>query len=466
MTNTAARRPRSSLRRILVAALAIGMMLAPTASGAAARNGGDQAWLSTYDVPGAEDSSRSVAASPDGSRIFVTGGTTGAGLLTIAYDAATGHQLWSAVYDGGGGVGINNAVQVAVSHDGARVVITGAIGAGPPFDVATVAYDAELGTQQWAATYHGPAGDDEPVGLALSPDDTRVFVTGESDAAGPEGYQYTTLAYDEASGVQLWIARQARAGRPAMSDVPSAIGVSADGSRVYVTGTVQLSPTNWDFGTVAYDASTGRELWHARYDGLGRRYLDQDIATDLAVSPVGDALFVIGYTYNRFYREAWRIVGYDGVTGAKRWVAGRWISSGALVAAAAPDGRSVFVSGMVAGQYYDIETVARDAETGRLLWRNVWDGVGWDRPRSIAVAPDGGRVFVTGSSNYGGAEELATVAYDAGDGSLAWSRIYQSGQSTWGASVACSPDGDSVFVTGTTTIRYGDSEVVTIDYRA
>ena len=46
-------------------------------------------------------------------------------------------------------------------------------------------------------------------------------------------------------------------------------GVSPDGSKVFVTGYSVGSASGYDYATVAYDASTGSELWVKRYDGPG-----------------------------------------------------------------------------------------------------------------------------------------------------------------------------------------------------
>jgi hypothetical protein len=48
---------------------------------------------------------------------------------------------------------------------------------------ATVAYDAAIGQQQWAARYGGRKDDpDDAVGVAVGPNGRSVFVTGDSDS--------------------------------------------------------------------------------------------------------------------------------------------------------------------------------------------------------------------------------------------------------------------------------------------
>lgn len=86
-----------------------------------------------------------VAASPTGA-VFVTGGDSSAGshlsYVTIGYDGTTGAQLWVSHYDGAANMG-STADAATVSPDGSRVFVTGwSEDGGQHPDYATVAYDA------------------------------------------------------------------------------------------------------------------------------------------------------------------------------------------------------------------------------------------------------------------------------------------------------------------------------------
>jgi glucose dehydrogenase len=76
----------------------------------------------------------------------------------------------------------------------------------------------------------------------------------------------------------------------------------------------------------------------------------------------------------------------------------------------------VFVTGVSAGvtSAGDYATVAYNAATGTRLWVARYNGPGshGDEARSVAVSPNGGTVFVTGGS-FGATSEgdYATVAY-------------------------------------------------------
>ncbi|HYS32202.1 MAG TPA: PQQ-binding-like beta-propeller repeat protein, partial [Streptosporangiaceae bacterium] len=146
---------------------------------------GNHLWVSRYnDAANQGDGALSMAVSPDGTRVFVTGysysRTTTQEYATVAFDAATGRQLWVSRYNGPDGA----AESVAVSPGGTTVYVTGSIQGRTGNDFATVAYSAADGTQLWVRRYNGDAWS-----VAVSPDGTTVFVTGSGDGG------YLTVAY-------------------------------------------------------------------------------------------------------------------------------------------------------------------------------------------------------------------------------------------------------------------------------
>src|SRR5207244_1749210 len=89
---------------------------------------------------------------------------------------------------------------------------------------------------------------------------SKVFVTGSSSGSEMFDNHYATVAYDAASGARLWSARYPAHDGPGAT----ALAVSADGSRVFVTGTAGIFNGRFcdcSFATIAYDASTGARLW-------------------------------------------------------------------------------------------------------------------------------------------------------------------------------------------------------------
>jgi len=242
------------------------------------------------------------------------------------------------------------------------------------------------GTQLWASSYDSRAlyGGVE----ALSPDGSKVFVTGTGQTAGQVQTGYALIvAYDASTGATLWAMRHSGL-------QPASLSVSPDSSQVFVTGYAGGAAYSTSFLTIAYDASTGATLWTKRYDPPNSV---ESLATALSVSPDGSEVFVTGHT----------VTGYAG--SPPRYVP-------------------------------HFETFAYRASTGQTLWARRYPGYG----TSVAVSPDGSEVFVTGSEPFG--LSSATLAYRASTGETLWVSRRPSGFNP--RALAVSPDGSKVFVTG------------------
>jgi hypothetical protein len=303
------------------------------------------------------------------------------------------------------------------------------------------------GAQLWASTYNGPGNNiDAATAVAASPAGGAVFVTGASWGliSGPD---YATVAYDAVTGAQLWASRYEG---PEGGDQAAAVAVSPGGRAVFVTGKSAGTGGFFDYVTVAYDAATGARLWVRRYDGPGHR---KDVASAVAVSPGGGTVFVTGTSAGRASGLDYATVAYDAATGAQRWVS-RYNGPGnggdqARAVVAGPGGHAVYVTGessSATGVGY--ATVSYSAATGAQRWVRVsrHNGSGGT---SVAASPDGHAVYVTGGADAG----YRTIAYNAATGARLWARKYYAINE--GVSVAASPDGHAVYVTGTSVGAFG-----------
>ena len=171
---------------------------------------------------------------------------------------APGSQLWVRLYNGPGN-SFDAACSVAVSPGGRRVFVTGeSQGARSGLDYATVAYSAVTGARLWVQRYDGPGnGSDAASSMAVSPGGRRVFVTGESHG-GQVGPDYATVAYSAVTGARLWVQRYDGPGNG--SDAASAVAVSPGGRRVFVTGASRGNRLGPDYATVAYSTVNGARL--------------------------------------------------------------------------------------------------------------------------------------------------------------------------------------------------------------
>ncbi|HVM36337.1 MAG TPA: PQQ-binding-like beta-propeller repeat protein [Actinomycetota bacterium] len=421
---------------------------------------GSEAWAQRHE--GAlkfGEGARAVAVSPDGSTVFVTGGAADQGIeqfvednfrlnyVTVAYDADRGDLLWEATYRGPGGY--DEPLALAVSPDGSKVFVTGysrGKGERPTTDHATVAYDAASGEQLWARRY-AAGGEGGALAIEVGPDGSTVFVTGVGEVKSAS-YDYVTIAYSAGRGKRLWLRRFGGRG----SDAARSLAVSPDGSKVFVTGSSQVSRrrTERDYSTIAYRAQDGRRLWMTRYRGWSGH------AESVAVTPDGSRVVVTGSTSDSDEQSRFTTVVYSPRSGRQLWVAHHKSASGAYAESLAlsPDGSKVFVTGwmMHVADNWDYGTVAYRASTGVRLWKARYDNGSFDGASSAVVSPDGSTLYVTGSSqSLASRSDYATVAYRASDGSPRWVSRHDGrlrGGYDGATDIAVRSDGSKVFVTG------------------
>ena len=464
--------------RSLVPVLSIVLISVGGVVGTASAAPGAQLWVRRYDGPAnAHDYASALGTSPDGSTVFVTGtslGSTDYDYATFAYDSSTGATQWTARYNGPGRNYDDRATALGVSPDGSEVFVTGAsFGSMGPSEYATVAYDASTGTTLWTQRYNGPANSSNGANaLGVSPDGSEVFVTGRSYGLTGD-FDYATVAYDADTGARLWAKRY---NGPVRGDaIANALGVSPDGSEVFVTGESYRLGADRDYATVAYDAHTGTRLWTKRYNGPGH---GEDFATDLGVSPSGFQVIVTGGSQGSKNAYDYATVAYDLATGETLWVK-RYTGPGkrgdfASALRVSPAGSEVFVTGGSTGPVsgFDYATVAYDVSTGTKLWAKRYDGPkhATDFARALEVSADGSRVFTTGNSTGPMShDDYATVAYDASTGDKLWARRYDGPRNGYDVAydIGVSSEGSKVFVTGSTRPgRRGDNDYATVAYRA
>ena len=319
---------------------------------------------------------------------------------------------------------------MAVSPDGTAVFVTGySLGTTSFEDYATVGYNAATGAQLWVSRYNGPDnGVDEASSVAVSPDAKTVFVTGYSYGTTAGEVDYATVAYNAATGAQLWVKRYIS---PALQGFATSVAASPGGTAVFVTGYSGSQTTGgYDYATVAYNPATGAQLWVKRYNGPAAA----DHAHSVTVAS-GKTVFVTGSSFGTGNGYDYATVAYSAATGAQLWVkryngaAGG--SRGANSVAVSPDGKTVFVTGSSYGGSatdFDYATVAYNAATGAQLWvkRYTGPGSGDDQAYSVAASPDGTAVFVTGYSTgtTAGGWTTPRSAYNATTGAQLWVKRY------------------------------------------
>ena len=322
----------------------------------------------------------------------------------------------------------------------AAITALAAVTASAPASAAS-SFSPAVQVTSWSARYHGSGSFNQPSAMAVSPDGATLYVTGES--LGKGGGTNGTVAYSAATGAVRW--RDINT-----MGAGSALVVSPDGSTLYVTG---------GGGTIAYNAATG-----------ARRWASTAVAGDTnAISPDGSTLYVSGAVDGPHGWE-YSTSGYDAADGSSLWTT-LWNRTGTSLGdqiKLSPDGATLYLSGWTGG---DSNTVAAyHTPDGSLAWQQSWHSPGGQAaPLDLAVNPDGSAVYVTGLDTPPGSQDIwATLAYDAGTGARRWLR-YDRRAGDYGIfpqSIAVSPDGSAVYVTGRGVSGTGKGDFTTFDYSA
>lgn len=379
-----------------------------------------QQWAALYNGPGNGRNTATSIAVDSGGNVYVTGfsdgGATGLDYATIKYNSA-GTQLWVQRFNGSGN---GDDVPAAIAVDAAgNVYVTGYSYSGPAtgYDYATISYDTN-GNQRWVMLYNGSTNLDDFANALVLDAFGNVVVTGGTNVVG--GLDYGTVAYDPTTGAQLWVALYSGG---AGDDIANAI--TADGlGNVYVTGQSTGFGTGFDYLTVAYD-STGAQIYASRYNGPAS---GDDVAQGIAVDGAGNA-FVTGYSLGAGTGFDFATVAYD-LTGAQLWLArydgpasGYDLGNSVVFD---PIG-FVYVTGSSQGigTNLDYATIQYDPATGTQNWVQRYDGPASSLDEPYKVTVDGtGNIYVTGYSfGVGTGYDYATLSYDS-TGVQRWVRRY------------------------------------------
>lgn len=222
---------------------------------------------------------RAVAASPDGSRVYVGGNFTSiageARYRIAAFDAATGALLSSFA------PGVDAQVRAIVATD--TTVYVGGVftNAGGQARNRVAAFDAATGAVlPWAPE----VADGSVSALTVSPDGAQVLIGGSFTAVnGSNNPGYGLARVDAVSGASLPLPINGLVRNG--STQASITSLSTDGDSFYVTGYVFGSTGNLE-GAARGSWSTGALVWVE--DCHGDTY---------AAWPQGDALYVAGHPH-------------------------------------------------------------------------------------------------------------------------------------------------------------------------
>ena len=435
-------------------------------------------WRRVFSGPGGQNSAFDVAVAPDGSAIYATGIVIAPtdcceAVETIAYDPDNGDTLWETRYSGG--LGDDVPSDIAVSPDGATVYVTGATNTSATgADFLTLALDASDGAQRWASTFGG-SGDRTPEvaeALAVSPDGHTVVVTGEMEEGTSQRSIPLTIAYDAASGSQRWM----RSDPSALFGGGRYIRISPDGADAFVAAQFSENGETSLTRTYAYETAAGNESWRSTFRGGA----GGSGPNGIALAPDGSRLYLTATTITaEGAAGTMAVVSYDASIGARVWKRQtpgfKGLGASAASIAVTPDGSTILVGGSTNrfGRRVAAFLWAIDA-AGDPQWRRVHQRSGdvWDAMNSIAVSPDGSRVYLSGNgcptTFCDGPRAWLTLAYSLPDGTLQWSARYTGPDADNGeSSLAVTPDSTKLVVVGRRYSQTADTNsFATIVYAA
>ena len=363
-------------------------------------------------------------------------------LPTVAYDEVFGTQ--AAAVDHG----------LCAASNGDLTVIGGELRDGytatSTIHVAFVrAIDRTTGVERWRAV-HDPS--EMTVAVAVDATAQRVYAITRKQVDGLTPGADHLLVFDASNGnLLLDIATPLVQGQVSATSDVDALAVSPAGDFL-----VRLDFDTFGFTrnvrAVAYDTTTGVELWRDERTGidpLERRNSTQ--SASLAISPDGATVYVsfvtndpTGFGYRNSY-----VLSLDATDGSQNWERSLGlpnVDDQVSRPVVTPDSTGVFVvtETFPAGPTVFGPLLRLDAADGSTVWSAPVDNLSM----AIALDPNGTRVVVggfEGNGTFPNGTDAALHCFDAATGSSTWSQSYPTVDLTEDVvDVRYSPDGSMV----------------------
>lgn len=280
--------------------------------------GGGEVWIATFDgTMGLQDQARGIAVDPSGC-VFVVGETNYASepveipssLLLIKF-SPDGDTLWTHVNDSA------SSARYLVVDDSGCVYVAGE-SKSDTVDFLVLKYGPE-GDSIWAATYKHPVfTSDEIRGIVLDPNRNLYLLGDVEDLADDEDIALVKILPD---GSIDWVSILSG---PAGDDQPEGIAVDNSGHIAVVGSSRNSDSATTAIWTIMYDAS-GDTVWTARYGGSTTCYAlsvgtDDEgsvyVAGELGEYETADCIF-IKYSAAGVFQWDWT---YSGPAGLRDYI--------------------------------------------------------------------------------------------------------------------------------------------------
>jgi len=328
-----------------------------------------------------------------------------------------GTLIWTKQYNGtGNGDDVPVAIRIDASNN---IYVTGtSTGSGTLTDFATLKYD-QSGTLIWTKRYN--YSNLPEIATCLEIDNSgNVFVAGAS-ANNLNNSDFCVVKYNS-SGTQMAVQRHSTTGNG--YDLPSEMTLNSNGN-VFIVGTSEAG-NNKNVKLLALTNSL-TVLWSQYIDQFGR----DDEGYSITLTPTNN-LVITGYSKKQSGGTNLIVAKYS-LTGSQIWLKNKT----ALIDNEIAKGRKVRVNSsgkiFVSGESFtnntrDLVTQSYD-DNGNLLWEKTYDNSNTtEKAAQLIVSNED--VYVTGTTNVGSTDKLATVKYSAIDKPFS---IAGSGDTLWNA---------------------------------
>lgn len=383
-----------------------------------------------------EDKVADVVMSSSQPSVFVVGTALdsdlptypGSQIMVSQVDATTGTAGWVTRSEIVNGKGESLEIPVRGLSDGTRVFVVGTA-VNSAREIFIQSYDGVYGQITGSRSVPINAWLNEPADAVIRGD--GMFITGVVGTPNQGGDPYRNLLTMRVNtwGLDVdWVRSFSSPSSNETNEVGTAITVSPDGRRVFVTGSTTSGPySKGSMVTIAYDATTGERLWLRTLGTNAGRVSGEDIAA------AEGSVFVTGHVGGHF-----ATVAYDQTDGATRWLrlhdGGRESAQQLALAA----GRVI-----VAGRSHrTVTAVAYDMRSGGRVWARRLPGK-W--PLELAVQPGTDNVILRDDPGRSWtAPQIAVL--DGTDGAVLWSQPEQvPAGDPWATGMTTSANGSTLF---------------------
>ena len=362
-----------------------------------------------------------VAVSPDGRNVYATGAGAGS-VVVFSREPDTGRLTFlEKLVNGVGGVlGIATPLGLAISPDGKHVYATGS----DDLAMAIFSRNPDTGALTFVEAvdvFGNMEGVDNTYGVAVSPDNLSVYVTGQDDSKYAEHDAIAVYSRDADTG-KLSLVEMVQNGVNGVAGLTALTGitVSPDNKSVYAVNIwYTMVVFSRDPGT---GALTFAQVLDRGVDGIEKDLLGVHI---VVVSPDNQHVYVAARR-----NDSVTVFGRNLDTGTLTYVE-RLQSrvgdspvinlGGAHGLAISPDGQHIYVASDGTDM---LLSLSRDPKAGTLALIEVFtdniNGVdGLENGWSVAVSPDGRNVYVAGFDD----DSLSVFTRDAASGSLTFTEV-------------------------------------------